>query len=48
MNNILITGAAGFLGSKYTNFFSKKYNVFALDINLKKLYRRGVTLGHLC
>lgn len=37
MNNILITGAAGFLGSKYTNFFSKKYNVFALDIDLKKL-----------
>jgi NAD(P)-dependent dehydrogenase (short-subunit alcohol dehydrogenase family) len=37
MNNILITGAAGFLGSKYTKFFSKMHNVYALDINLTKL-----------
>jgi NAD(P)-dependent dehydrogenase (short-subunit alcohol dehydrogenase family) len=37
MNNILITGAAGFLGSKYTEFFSKLHNVYALDINLAKL-----------
>jgi len=37
MNNILITGAAGFLGSKYTEFFSKMHNVYALDINLEKL-----------
>ena len=37
MSNILITGAAGFLGSQYSNFFSKKHNVFALDINFKKL-----------
>jgi nucleoside-diphosphate-sugar epimerase len=37
MNNILITGAAGFLGSKYAEFFSKMHNVYALDINLTKL-----------
>jgi NAD(P)-dependent dehydrogenase (short-subunit alcohol dehydrogenase family) len=37
MNNILITGAAGFLGSKYVKFFSKMHNVYALDINLTKL-----------
>ena len=37
MNNILITGAAGFLGSKYAKFFSKMHNVYALDINLTKL-----------
>jgi NAD(P)-dependent dehydrogenase (short-subunit alcohol dehydrogenase family) len=37
MQNILVTGAAGFLGSQYVSFLAKKHNVFAIDINLKKL-----------
>ncbi len=36
-NNILITGAAGFLGSIYADHLSSVNNIFAVDINLKKL-----------
>lgn len=35
--NILITGAAGFLGSHYLKHLVKKNNVFAVDINIHKL-----------
>ena len=36
-NNILITGSAGFLGSIYADHLSKNNNVFAVDVDLKKL-----------
>jgi NAD(P)-dependent dehydrogenase (short-subunit alcohol dehydrogenase family) len=36
-NNILITGSAGFLGSIYADHLSKANNVFAVDIDFKKL-----------
>ena len=36
-NNILITGSAGFLGSIYADHLSKANNVFAVDVDLKKL-----------
>jgi NAD(P)-dependent dehydrogenase (short-subunit alcohol dehydrogenase family) len=38
MYNILITGAAGFLGTEYTGFLSQNHKVYALDIDLKKLF----------
>jgi NAD(P)-dependent dehydrogenase (short-subunit alcohol dehydrogenase family) len=36
-NNILITGAAGFLGSIYADYLSNNNNIYAVDIDLKKL-----------
>jgi NAD(P)-dependent dehydrogenase (short-subunit alcohol dehydrogenase family) len=36
-NNILITGSAGFLGSIYAAHFSKNNNIYAIDIDLKRL-----------
>ena len=44
--SILITGAAGFLGSKYCKYLlKKKYKVVALDINLKGLLKLKKNLG---
>jgi len=42
-SNILITGAAGFLGSNYCEHLVKKNTVYAIDIdhfNLKKLKKK--------
>ena len=36
-NNILITGSAGFLGSIYAAHLSKNNNIYAVDIDLKRL-----------
>jgi nucleoside-diphosphate-sugar epimerase len=36
-NNILITGSGGFLGSIYADHLAKANNVFAVDVDLKKL-----------